>query len=122
MLRRPSEGTTDAVIDLLQDDEVNVRILALQLVALYSEGFASAPTYGEAESAKTHFRRSISPHVLEMLSDSNAKIRAYAALAIGLTAIDTSAVEKLTLAYKNEIDAKAKSYMAWAIAKQFGRE
>ena len=118
-LRRPGIETTNAVVGLLENDDAGIRKSALRLIALYSEAYISLAAYGDTQTARTHFRKSCTPHLFALLRDADPEIRGLAALAIGYTCPWRSSIENLTLAYKRETNADAKVYIAWAIDKQY---
>ena len=120
-LRKPDAETTDLAIERLTSGSRDTQLKVLKLLALYAEAFNVERKYAyqKLENDEQHFCDTVPKNLYKLLTDSDAEMRAHAALAIGFTCRNRETIDKLTFAFKNETDETATLYMAWAIARQF---
>jgi len=118
-LRKPSPDTFRQVIALLENDDDAIRHNAAKALALYGEGYYAAPLYGDdRDNCDTMIKEAV-PKLLPLLDDSDADIRATAALALGQLASHDDAAPTLIGAFKREDNSTARLYMSWAIQRLF---
>lgn len=120
-LRKPSQETTDAALTFLHSGNLDTKLIALKLLALYSESFIVEQKYAyqKLEPEHEYFCANVTPELYPYLTHRDNEIRGHAALAIGFTCRERDSIDKLTYAFKNETDTSAKRYIAWALARQF---
>ena len=94
-LRKPSTDTTDAVLNFLDSEDIEKQLVALKLLALYSESFTVEQKYAfqKLEPEHDYFCANVTPKLRPLLTHNDHRIRGHAALALGFTCRNRESID-----------------------------